>query len=154
MENAPNVIVLLGKVFGLIGLVGTLLMASAFFALPPPWRPVVSSASVFGFFLVIGIVFFLLGRRGVADTEEILARGEKQQAKLTRILPGYGRRPVYRRSIYAAEVELEAGGGTIRSKVFFYGRDLAAVKQLIEAQTPVVVRFLPDYPNRVLFAEA
>lgn len=152
MKNAPHVIILLGKIFSLIGMIGTLLMLIAFVVLPPQYKLKVLSASAFPVFLILGMVLFFLGRRGVADDSKIRSMGVKKQGKLTRIL-AYGSRPVSVNSIYGAEVELDIDGERILSQVFFYGTDFAKVEHLIAERQSVVVLFLSGYPKRVLFAE-
>ncbi len=152
MRNAPHVVVLLGKIFGLTGLIGTVLMIAVFFILPPERRQIAFCASVFPCFLIMGSYFFFIGKKGVANNSLILSKGIKLQAKFTKFLR-YGARPVRRGSIYGAEVEFDYEGEHILSQVFFYGADHKKVSQMLKEKQSVEIVYLSDYPKRVLFSE-
>jgi hypothetical protein len=133
---------------------GTLLMLILFFVLPPQYKLMVLSASLFPIFLITGIILFIFGKCGVANDSKILSQGIETPAIFTRILPYYGRRPVSPNSTYAAEVALDVDGKQIFSKIFFYGTDFRTIENLINTRQTTTVLFLPAYPNRVLFAKS
>mgnify|MGYP001484343307 CR=1 FL=1 len=154
MKNAPSVVLVLGKVFASIGLIGTALLLAAWFWLPPSHRHLVSSGIVFPIFLLLGSTFRVLGTRGTGSTQTIKEQGVAIAARPLRILKRFGRHPVSHNSIYALEVAFDADGRPMTSRAFFYGKDHRAIENLIAAGGPVQIIYCAEYPKRVLFAEA
>ncbi len=127
MRNPVPVIRLLGGVFTCLGLIGTIVLALLFYFLPPSLKNLAWAASVFPIFMLLGVVFLLLGARECCSEKDIRKFGQRYPAKVVSILKRFGRRPVRSGSIYAAEMEIVVDGEMVSTRVYFYGRDFATI---------------------------
>ncbi|MFA6929233.1 MAG: hypothetical protein WCT05_02820 [Lentisphaeria bacterium] len=141
MKNPLPVLCILGSIFACLGLIGTFMMVLLFCFLPLSVRGVAWAASVFPIFMFLGVVFRLIGSRACCSEKDIREFGKRYPAKVVRILKCFGRRPVRSGSIYAAEVEITIEAETVSSRVYFYGRDFAAIEALLHSGESVDILY-------------